>query len=90
MVSIQSVGQQIAAARQERGLRQADLAIRAGLSRATIDALENGRVSDIGISRLGRVLAAVGLELSVGPATNQRPTLDELLKEDLRTADDGD
>jgi hypothetical protein len=52
------------------------------LSRATIDALENGRASDIGVSKLSRVLAGVGLELSIRPLTNHRPTLDELLKED--------
>lgn len=82
MESLGSIGDQIAKARKERRLRQADLAIQAGLSRSTIDALENGRASDIGISKLSRVLAAVGLELSVRPFADERPTLDDLLKED--------
>jgi len=55
---------------------------RSGLSRATIDVLENGRASDTGISKLDRILAAVGLELSLWPFTDQRPALDELLKEE--------
>ncbi len=82
MLTIGQIGQTVAAARSSAGLRQADLATKAGLSRATIDALENGRASDIGVSKLSRILAALGLELSIRPATNERPTLDELMQED--------
>ena len=81
MITLSQIGEAVAATRGEMGLRQIDLAARSGLSRATIDALENGRASDIGVSKLSRILAALGLELSIRPATNQRPTLDELLKE---------
>jgi transcriptional regulator with XRE-family HTH domain len=82
MLTIHQIGRLVATARTSQGHRQTDLANRASLSRATIDALENGRASDIGVSKLSRILAALGLELSVRPATNERPTLDELLKED--------
>ena len=82
MLTIGQIGQTVAAARSSAGLRQTDLAAKAGLSRATIDALENGRASDIGVSKLSRVLAAIGLELSIRLATNERPTLDELLKDE--------
>jgi transcriptional regulator with XRE-family HTH domain len=82
MSSIELIGEQITAARAKHGFRQIDLAAQSGLSRATIDALENGRAGDIGISKLTRILAALGLELSIGPARNQRPTLDDLLKDD--------
>ena len=81
MMTIGEIGRAVATARIPTGLRQADLAAKAGLSRATIDALENGRASDIGVSKLSRVLASVGLELAIRPATNERPTLDELMKE---------
>jgi transcriptional regulator with XRE-family HTH domain len=81
MTTVAQIGQAVAAARSSAGLRQADLANRAGLSRATIDALENGRASDIGVSKLSRLLASLGLELAIRPATNERPTLDELMKE---------
>jgi len=81
MLTIGQIGVAIATARNFAGLRQADLAAKAGLSRATIDALENGRASDIGVSKLSRVLASLGLELAVRSATNERPTLDELMKE---------
>jgi transcriptional regulator with XRE-family HTH domain len=76
------IGKSVAAARAESGLRQIDLAAKAGLSRATIDALENGRVGDIGFSKLTRILAVLRLELVLRQATNRRPTLDELLLED--------
>jgi transcriptional regulator with XRE-family HTH domain len=81
-MSLSQFGKSVSDARKEQGLRQIDLAKRAGLSRATIDALENGRASDIGVSKLSRVLAALGLELAIRPITNERPTLDELMKED--------
>ncbi len=76
------MGSLIAAKRKEHRLRQTDLAAATGLSRATIDALENGRASDLGVSKLSRILAVLGLELLIRPATN-RPTLDELLKGDV-------
>jgi len=82
MLTIDQIGRVVTTARTSQGLRQIDLANGASLSRATIDALENGRASDIGVSKLSRILAALGLELSVRPATNERPTLDELMKED--------
>ena len=82
MLTIDQVGKTVATARRSAGLRQTDLAAKARLSRATIDALENGRASDIGISKLSRILAAIGLELTIRQATNERPTLDELMKED--------
>ena len=82
MQDLLNLGQHIASSRKEQGLRQTDLASRSGLSRATIDALENGRASDIGFSKLNRVLTAVGLELNLNPASGRRPTLDDLLQED--------
>jgi transcriptional regulator with XRE-family HTH domain len=82
MRSLRKIGQIVASTRADRGLRQVDLAGQAGLSRATIDALENGRASDIGVSRLTRILSVLGLELSITTASNTRPTLDDLMKED--------
>jgi transcriptional regulator with XRE-family HTH domain len=82
MLSLAQIGRVVTSARSTQGLRQSDLAEKAGLSRATIDALENGRASDIGVAKLSRILAALGLELSIRPANNERPTLDELMKDD--------
>jgi transcriptional regulator with XRE-family HTH domain len=82
MIALQEVGAQIALARKQRELTQVRLAEKAGTSRATIDLLENGRASEIGYSRVARILAAVGLELRLQAVTSQRPTLNDLLNED--------
>jgi transcriptional regulator with XRE-family HTH domain len=81
MLALEEIGTQVAAARKNLRLRQADLASRAGISRATVDALENGRASDIGFSKLARILGVLGLEMRIGPAAAHRPTMDDLLKE---------
>jgi transcriptional regulator with XRE-family HTH domain len=86
--TLDEIGGKIATGRKALQLRQTDLASKAQVSRATIDALENGRASDIGYSKLARILSVLGLELRLGPAASRRPTLDELLKE--RDGDDED
>jgi transcriptional regulator with XRE-family HTH domain len=82
MLDLISVGDKIAERRRQLKLSQAALSHRAGVSRATLDALENGRARELGFSKLTRLLAAIGLELALQPARSHRPTLDELLQED--------
>lgn len=81
MSSLEQIGHQIATQRKARQWRQADLAAKAAVSRATIDALENGRAGELGYAKLTRILAAVGLELRLAAAVSRRPTLDELIEE---------
>jgi transcriptional regulator with XRE-family HTH domain len=82
MLDLISIGGQIAKRRKTIKLSQSELASNAGVSRATLDALENGRAGELGFSKLTRLLAALGLELKLQPASSQRPTLDELMQED--------
>ena len=82
MLTLRSLGTQIALRRKDLGLSQSDLARKAGISRATLDALENGRSSELGFTKVANILSALGLELRVHEANLQRPTLDELLEED--------
>jgi transcriptional regulator with XRE-family HTH domain len=82
MQDLISAGKQVAESRKKLGLNQAELSRKAGISRATLDALENGRLGELGFSKLARVLAALGLEIKIQPASSIRPTLDELLEED--------
>jgi len=77
-----SVGAQISEERKKLKLSQTTLARKAGLSRATLDAIENGRARDVGFSRVTKLLTALGLELKLHAASSHRPTLDELLDED--------
>jgi transcriptional regulator with XRE-family HTH domain len=82
MLDLTFIGQQIAESRKKLKLSQAALARKAGISRATLEALENGRAGELGFSKLTKLLAAIGLELTLQAASSHRPTLDELLKED--------
>lgn len=82
MLDLISIGKQIADRRKALALSQAELARRAGLSRATVESLENARAGELGFSKVSRLLTAVGLELKLQPANSQRPTLDELMQED--------
>jgi len=82
MLDLASIGAEIAERRKKLKLSQTALARRAGISRATLDALENGRAGELGFSKVTRLLAALGLELKLQAAGPHRPTLDELLQED--------
>ena len=82
MLDLISIGGQIAESRKKLKLSQTALARKAGLSRATLDALENGRAGELGFSKVTRLLAALGLELTLQNTGTQRPTLDELMEED--------
>jgi transcriptional regulator with XRE-family HTH domain len=77
-----SIGNRIAEGRKTLKLSQAELSRKAGVSRATLDALENGRAGELGFSKVTKLLAALGLELTLQTASSQRPTLDELMQED--------
>ena len=82
MLKLYSIGSQIAFRRKAIGFTQSALADKAGVSRATLDALENGRLGELGFSKVANILSALGLELKLQEANLQRPTLDELLQED--------
>jgi transcriptional regulator with XRE-family HTH domain len=82
MLNLPSIGSQIASRRKALGLSQLALAQKANVSRATLDALENGRSGELGFSKLTNILSALGLELKLQEANFERPTLDELLEQD--------
>ncbi len=69
---LQEIGNAIRAARAGRGLTQAALAANAGLSRTTLNQLENGVFPDIGVKKVQNVLDLLGLDLSVVKAPKRR------------------
>ena len=81
MISLPALGEVVAAKRKTMGLSQTALARKAGVGRSTIDALENARLGELGLMKVARILAALGLELKLQDAGSERPTLDELLEE---------
>jgi transcriptional regulator with XRE-family HTH domain len=64
----QELGYTIRQARRERGITQAKLAGGAGLSRTTLNLLENGFFPDLGIRKVQAILDQLGLTLLVQPA----------------------
>ena len=69
---LQELGYTIRKARRARGLTQARVAQSAGLSRTTINQLENGLFPDIGMRKAQAILEALGLDLQVKPAPRPR------------------
>jgi len=82
VLALISIGAEIAAKRKRLGLTQSELAKRAAVSRATLDALENGRSGELGFSKVTRILSALGMGLKLQEEMARRPTLDELMEED--------
>jgi transcriptional regulator with XRE-family HTH domain len=76
------LGELIKKTRRAQKLTQSELVRRAGVSRARLEALENGRISDIGFKKLMRVLNALGLDLRSTQLNDSRPTLEDLLQEE--------
>ncbi|HYS75040.1 MAG TPA: helix-turn-helix domain-containing protein [Burkholderiales bacterium] len=69
---LQEIGSAIRAARTAHGMTQAGLAESSGLSRTTLNQLENGVFPDIGVKKVQNVLDRLGLDLSVVPAPKKR------------------
>jgi len=65
MYNMLQVGEAVAARRRSLGLRQRDVARRAGVSREGLSRLENGRLREFGSGRLLAVLEVLGMELAL-------------------------
>lgn len=88
MLPLSSLAESIALQRKALGLSQSALAAKARVSRSTIDALENGRMGELGYTKISNILAAVGLELHLRQAATQRPTLEDLMTEEQQEEPD--
>jgi HTH-type transcriptional regulator / antitoxin HipB len=86
-MSLQDIGETVRAARRAQKRSQAELADALGMSRATISAIENGTVVEIGVRKVIALCNALGLDLSVSRHSH-RPTLQEL-REERRAARSG-
>jgi len=75
------LGKQIATRRKALGLTQATLANKARVGLSTLDALENGRLRELGYSKITNIVTALGLELKLQEASAGRPTLEDLMQE---------
>ena len=82
MLTLSSLGEQIAAKRKTLHLTQPALAKKARVGLSTLDALENERLGELGYSKITNILAALGVELKLQEARTRRPTLEELMEEE--------
>lgn len=73
---IQELGAEIRRMRQARGLTQAQLAASAGLSRNTLNRLENGLFPDLGIRKAEGILDRLGLQFTIRPSARRRKSPD--------------
>ena len=82
-MNLTEIGQELRAARKQRGLTLQKVADDLGMSIATISRLERGDLDDIGARRLLRVAEYVGMQVLVRPA-GFGMTLDEATEESER------
>ena len=68
--------------RKRRGLTQTELAQQARVSRALLAGLEAGRLPELGIRKLIRILHAIGLDLRITTFNLKRPTLGDLIEDE--------
>jgi|GEM_PF-627812 len=69
---IEELGQEFRRARLERELTQAELARAAGISRETLNRLESGLVSDLGLRKVLAVADQLGLDLTLEKGVRPR------------------
>ena len=80
MRTLQELGETVAATRRELGLKQKDVATRAGITPESLLRFERGQVSEFGSRKLLAVLAVLGMELTF-VKTGMSGSLDELRRE---------
>lgn len=81
-MNLQDMSEIIRTERKRRGLTAQTLAQLANVDRTLISKLENKKLPELGYAKVSRILAILGLELSVRPERGL-PTLDDLQRENL-------
>jgi len=80
MQTLQELGQAVATRRRSLRLKQAAVAVQAGITPESLSRFERGRAAEFGSRKLLAVLAVLDAELDV-IQTGQSGTLDELRRE---------
>lgn len=71
-MNLPEIGHLVRERRGSLGLSQQRLARLSGLSRATVNQLENGTLVDLGVSKLAHLMDLIGLQLEAGACTRAR------------------
>jgi transcriptional regulator with XRE-family HTH domain len=72
MSVIQELRSAVRTRRSDMGLTQASLAKLSGLSRATVNQVENGTINDLSLNRASKLLDSLGLQVMVAPPRSHR------------------
>lgn len=80
MQTVADLGEAVAARRRALGLKQGDVAARAGVSQESLSRFERGKLAEFGSRKLLAVLAVLGMQLQFTP-TPVSGSLDELRRE---------
>ena len=80
-MNLGDLGKSVRLARKQKQWTQAELGEQLGMSRATVSALENGTINEIGIRKVIALCSLLGLELQVQTRQTKRPTLQTLVSE---------
>ncbi len=66
-MTLSDLGKSIKDIRKQRGVSQQQLAIQAGMSRATLSKIENGYIANASIVKINHILSLLGYELDIKP-----------------------
>ena len=80
MQTLMEIGAAVAGRRRSVGLKQGEVAARAGISQEMLSRFERGKSAEFGSRKLLAVLAVVGMELQF-TETDVSGSLDELRRE---------
>ena len=80
MQTVLELGQEVAARRRQLGLKQGEVAQRAGVSQEMLSRFERGKLAEFGSRKLLAVLAVLGMQLQFGQI-GASGSLDELRRE---------
>ena len=80
MQTVLELGEAVAARRRSLGLKQGDVAVRAGVAQEALSRFERGKLAEFGSRKLMAVLAVLGMELLFAEV-GVSGSLDELRRE---------
>lgn len=80
MQAVLELGEAVATRRRSLGLKQGDVAARAGVAQAALSRFERGKLAEFGSRKLLAVLAVLGMELQF-VEIGASGSLDELRRE---------
>lgn len=76
LMKLSSIGNLVAERRRAQGMTLSQLAAAANVGRSTLAALEAGKLPELGIVKVARLCAAVGLVLEARPTTLDQPLIE--------------